>query len=447
MPFCKTNGQHPTITTTFLLRKLYYFFFIMLLYTQGVNAQGLTGKVTDAGSAHTPLFQANKVPNGQVGQDSILKRAEAQKRGIMAHRRHVLDSMMNIASQRTHVKPDIHRAERAARQKDSIRAQRTLLAEKIKSVQQDRLEAEQDSQLIAAEAKNKEIMASRKHVRDSLGLIEDQLLQTQKDKQKEQDAKGLAEKQAREREAEDKKYAEMAQKEKQKREQAELKRAKEDQGRADGPKTGHYVADKRTLMEKELAAMKKARQEAEAKALNDKPKKDTVPKASKPETKPITNQPVEPITKQKPAEEEAKRKTEDKPHIAPHRAQARSEEPDDFDPTSSMSVIQFEKNSSELSPDISSDLESIINKMKDMPELKIKLYGLASLDENHTMKLSVARARLVADLLRKNGIKPARIRIKGIGASTPRSGCTEGEQCSDARYKLDRVVMWTVVKE
>jgi outer membrane protein OmpA-like peptidoglycan-associated protein len=419
----------------------------MWLCIPEVDAQGLTGKVTDTDNASIPLFQASKVQNGQVEQDSTISMAETKKRGAMAHRRYVLDSMMNIASQRTHTRPDPHRADRAARQKDSIRAQRALLVAKIKSIQQDRLEAEQDSQLIVAEAQNKEIMASRKHIRDSLELVDGQLLQSKRDRQKELEAKELAEKQTREKEAEDKKRAEMAQKEKLKRELAELKRAREDQGRADGPKTGHYMPDKRPQLEKDLAAMKKARQEAEAKALSDKPKKDTVPKSPKPESKPIVDQPAEQNTKQKPAEEQAKRKTEDKPHISASNPNAGSEKRDGFDSASGMTVIQFEKNSSKLPPDLQNGLEGIIRMMKDMPQLKIKLYGLASLDESHPMKLSVARATQVEGLLLNGGVKRTRIHINGIRAASPRSGCTEGDECTDARYKLDRVVMYAVVNE
>ena len=85
--------------------------------------------------------------------------------------------------------------------------------------------------------------------------------------------------------------------------------------------------------------------------------------------------------------------------------------------------------------------------MKDIPDLKIKLYGLGSVDEDYPMELSVTRARLVADLILESGIKPSRIRINGIGAYRPRSGCTEGKQCADAQYQLDRVVMYKVVKE
>ena len=120
---------------------------------------------------------------------------------------------------------------------------------------------------------------------------------------------------------------------------------------------------------------------------------------------------------------------------------------DDFDPTAKMPVISFQRNSSKLPNDIWSDLEAIVKMMKDIPQLKIKLYGLASLNEDYPMELSVTRARLVADLILESGIKPARVRINGIGAYRPRSGCTDGKACTEENYKQDRVVMYRVVKE
>jgi outer membrane protein OmpA-like peptidoglycan-associated protein len=122
-------------------------------------------------------------------------------------------------------------------------------------------------------------------------------------------------------------------------------------------------------------------------------------------------------------------------------------ERDDFDPNAKMPVIQFAKNSSKLPADVWGELETIVKMMKDIPDLKIMLYGLASIDEDYPMELSITRARLVADLVLESGIKPARMRINGIGPYRPRSGCTEGKQCTDQEYKLDRVVMYKVIKQ
>ena len=119
----------------------------------------------------------------------------------------------------------------------------------------------------------------------------------------------------------------------------------------------------------------------------------------------------------------------------------------DFDPNAKMQVVQFEKNSNKLSASSWSDLQSLIKTMDDNSDMKVKIYGLASLDEDQPMKISVDRARSAADILMENGIKPSKISVNGIGASRPRSGCTEGKLCTEDAYKLDRVVMYKVVKE
>ncbi len=122
-------------------------------------------------------------------------------------------------------------------------------------------------------------------------------------------------------------------------------------------------------------------------------------------------------------------------------------ERDDFDPKAKMPVIQFAKNSAKLPADVWGDLQTIMKMMKDIPALSIKIYGLASLDEDYPMELSVTRARVIADLVLESGIKASRIRIKGMGAYRPRSGCTEGKPCPEASYRLDRVVLYKVIKE
>ncbi len=122
-------------------------------------------------------------------------------------------------------------------------------------------------------------------------------------------------------------------------------------------------------------------------------------------------------------------------------------EHDEFDPSLKMPVIQFQRNSSKLPTGLYDDMEDIINMMKQIPELRIKLYGLASADEDYPMELGITRARLVADILLENGIKPNRIRINGIGDFKPRSGCVEGKACTQEQYQRDRVVVYKVIKE
>lgn len=122
-------------------------------------------------------------------------------------------------------------------------------------------------------------------------------------------------------------------------------------------------------------------------------------------------------------------------------------EHDEFDPAARMPFIQFDKNSSKVPSDLWSELEPIVKMMHDIPQLKMKIYGMASADEDYPMELSVTRARMVADMMMEAGIKPLRLRINGLGDLRPRSGCVEGKECTQTQYRQDRTVMYKVVKE
>ncbi len=122
-------------------------------------------------------------------------------------------------------------------------------------------------------------------------------------------------------------------------------------------------------------------------------------------------------------------------------------EHDEFDPAARMPFVQFEKNSSKVPSDLWSELEPIVKMMQDIPQLKMKIYGMASADEDYPMELSVTRARMVADMMMEAGIKPLRLRINGIGDLRPRSGCVQGKDCTQDQYRQDRMVMYKVVKE
>lgn len=122
-------------------------------------------------------------------------------------------------------------------------------------------------------------------------------------------------------------------------------------------------------------------------------------------------------------------------------------EVDDFDPNAKMPVIQFAKNTAKLPDDLWGDLQSIIKMMNEIPTLKLKLYGLGSIDEDYPMELAISRARTVANLFLEAGIKPSRIRINGIGPYRPRSGCVEGKECTQEQYKKDRVILYKVIKD
>lgn len=582
------------------------------------------------------LDAANQAKKGQLAQDSLLKIAEASNKNLMANRKRVLDSLINIESQKTQVRNGVRGSADNTNQRDSSKIREAQEAEMLRQAQRDRYQAEQDSLLRNALEKNKEIMARRKKVYDSIAVIEKQEAQARNDAKKQQDendvkekarlAKEQTDKIAREKEqkeAEEKLQAEITEREKKAAELALLRKVREDSAQAAISKSQQEDAARKSQIEQELAAMKKAREDAEAKLLADKREKEAADKAAKKESKRLAKELADQNKKQKETQEAEKAKTEAQlrlnakqaeieneqreleakktleeqeknklklelgklqkdeessvtkdqdakrqdynpdqalkadqaravnayqtkvltenkrradslanPNRAPSSAEGKlirakgfvkngqTEEPisnvsinirrlnsivsqevtsdaagkydilldsgyfylvsfykdkyeiskqildlttyrgadynmviqylkerDDFDPTAKMPIIQFQKNSSKLPADVWTDLQTIVKMMKDIPELKIKLYGLGSLDEDYPMELSVTRARLVADLMLESGIKPSRIRINGIGAYRPRSGCTEGKACTDANYKMDRVVMYRVVKE
>jgi hypothetical protein len=564
-------------------------------------------------------------------EDSLVKMAEAINRRQMLKRKHVLDSLISIESQRTQVKTDTRSVDRTAYINDSIRIQANLLAERQKRMSDERIQKEQDSLLRAAIDKNREIMARRKHMSDSLALIETLRQQTiidTKKLQREKEEYDLAEKNAKEKQVEEakaKQQSEAAEKENQDREVTQQKKAKETEDSIIANKAEQEASLRKTQLEKDLAAMKKAREEAEAKVIAQKREKEAADRMAKREGKKLSKDLAEQSQKQNLSLSETKRKADEQKRIDTRRAQAeteqreleakkslelqeknqlaqqlgklqkdeesdvtknldtkqqdynpdqslknekansvnayqvkiiqenkrrsdsianaahplaslskgarlikakgfvkngQTEEPisnvainirrlnsivsqevtsgadgkydilvdsgyfylvsfykdkyeiskqildltgynkseytmviqymkelDDFDPNAKMPVVQFVKNSSKIPTDIWGQMQTIVKMMKDVPELKIKIYGLSSVDEDYPMELSVTRARLVADLFLESGIKPSRIRINGIGAYRPRSGCTEGKECTEDQYNLDRVVMYKVVKE
>lgn len=581
------------------------------------------------------LTKTDLAKKEQLDQDSILKVAESKNKNIMATRKRVLDSLINIESQKTQVRNGIRGSDNT-NQRDSIRIRDAQEAEMLKQAQRDRFQAEQDSLLRNALEKNKEIMARRKKIYDSVAVIEKQQVQARNEAKKQQDENEIKEKarlakeqeekiirDKEQKEADEKLQAEIAEREKRSAELALLRKVREDSTQAAIKKSEQEAADRKSKIEQDLAAMKKAREDAEAKLLADKRDKEAAERLSKKESKRLAKELADQAKKQKQAQEAEKSRTEEQLRQAARKAEIENEqreleakrtleeqeknklklelgklqkdeqssvtkdaetkrqdynpdqalkndkeksvnayqtqrlaenkrradsmtnfphatssdagklikakgsvkngqtedaianvsinirrlnsvvsqevtsdangkydilldsgyfylvsfykdkyeiskqildlttyrgaeytmviqylkERDDFDPNAKMPVIQFTKNSSKLPADVWTELQTIVKMMKDIPELKIKLYGLGSLDEDYPMELSVTRARLVADLILEAGIKPSRIRINGIGAYRPRSGCTETKVCTDENYKMDRVVMYRVVKE
>ena len=501
-------------------------------------------------------------------EDSLLAIAIQKNREIIARRKHIKDSLSLIEDQKTEakvdvpkisnrgrlqvtdnvnaipkdtpkpqIKTDIINVVEAARINDSLRIAKALLAERRKRIMADSLRSGQDSLLVIALAKNKEILERRKYVADSLALIESKKLQAINDAKKqdmERQDRELAEKQLREkheREAIERNKAEIAEKEKKAKEEqalaaakkteqdAAMKRAQiaeeQKQAKEEAERKAKAIAEQRELetkkaqeqQEKEqLKQLLNKVQQEQASRTDDQESKQSV---FDPESAP-SSPPLHPVSRQvsqvmaagvvksgktidplpgvsvnirrlnsvvsqevtsdqngryqimldsgyfyliayySPRYEISKQLVDlntykKQEYIVPTQY---LKDVGDFDPNAPrMQVIQFEKNNAKLSASAWDDLAAVLKMLDQDPGLRIKIFGLASANEDQPVELSVDRARSAADILMSNGVRSSKISISGIGASRTRSGCTIDKQCTEESYQLDRVVMYKIVKE
>ena len=101
--------------------------------------------------------------------------------------------------------------------------------------------------------------------------------------------------------------------------------------------------------------------------------------------------------------------------------------------------IYFEFGKASLNTSVSSDLEKLIQFLKDNPATKLEIQGhtdsKGSVDSNN--RLSQARANSVVAFLTKNGIDSSRLLAKGFGSSVP----VADNNSAEGRAKNRRVVM------
>ena len=102
-----------------------------------------------------------------------------------------------------------------------------------------------------------------------------------------------------------------------------------------------------------------------------------------------------------------------------------SDKPVDADGCTIVSVVledvQFELNSSELTPESSESLDKVVAAMNDYPDLRIEVQAHTdSMGEAaYNQSLSEKRARSVRDYLVGKGIAANRIEVKGYGETKP----------------------------
>ncbi|MFN8310938.1 MAG: hypothetical protein U0T73_13330 [Chitinophagales bacterium] len=120
---------------------------------------------------------------------------------------------------------------------------------------------------------------------------------------------------------------------------------------------------------------------------------------------------------------------------------------EEFSVNDKMPLIFFDKNTVSLPPGTIEETQAIISMMKQVPDLTLKIYGLASCDEESPIILSVGRAKEFAKLFLRAGIEESRIRLMGLGNSQTRSGCKTPGQCTETQLQDDRVLMYKVIKD
>lgn len=121
-------------------------------------------------------------------------------------------------------------------------------------------------------------------------------------------------------------------------------------------------------------------------------------------------------------------------------------ENDAFDINEKLPAIYFEKNGTNISAASKLELLGLVNMMKEVPNLRLKLYGLAGNEEDAPLPLSVGRVREVAKFFRRNGITDEHIYTIGFGAMHSRSGCIVGKPCPEEQKREDRVVLYKLIK-
>jgi outer membrane protein OmpA-like peptidoglycan-associated protein len=122
-------------------------------------------------------------------------------------------------------------------------------------------------------------------------------------------------------------------------------------------------------------------------------------------------------------------------------------EADDFDPSEKMPIVSFAKNSSATPFDLLNEVIPIVKMMKEIPQLRIKIYGMASFDEAYPKELSLTRAQEVAKVFINNNVPASRIKFNGYGNTKTKSGCTASSDCDEFKLSRDRIVLYKVVKD
>ncbi len=109
-------------------------------------------------------------------------------------------------------------------------------------------------------------------------------------------------------------------------------------------------------------------------------------------------------------------------------------------------AVFFSKNSDTLNKAQKANLQEIIKMLVSDKKSKVRLYGLASADEDAHQQLATKRNDAIIRNLLQAGIESARIKTAQAGNKTSRNYC-ENTNCPEDLQKQNRCVVMEVVKE
>lgn len=109
--------------------------------------------------------------------------------------------------------------------------------------------------------------------------------------------------------------------------------------------------------------------------------------------------------------------------------------------------IYYDKGSTNIRAGASTDLQKLVNFLKDNPNLSIEIASHTDSRGSNAvnLKLSQARAQQVANYLQKAGISKTRLKPKGYGETQLINGCANGVKCTEAQHEQNRRTEFKVV--
>lgn len=109
--------------------------------------------------------------------------------------------------------------------------------------------------------------------------------------------------------------------------------------------------------------------------------------------------------------------------------------------------IYYNYNSAELSREAMHELDKLIGILKVKPELKIEVSSHTDSrgSNQYNLTLSQKRAQTVVSYVVSKGIKPDRIKAKGLGETQLLNRCGNGSDCNEEEHKYNRRTEFTVI--